>query len=277
MMGFMGITRPFHKDSVDDYQGVLVPLEQAIRHPAVMAEYERRRWEEEVRESDVSVASIPEAGMKRGDKASEVDTERGILAKIVTPVYSPNTIEGLRAEVVGDGGEESVYNLKSRVINKAIQDIDMGRYNWNLFILCGFGWFADNLWLQGIAMILPSLSAEFGISETEVRYTTCALFLGLCLGAFVWGIGSDIIGRRLAFNVTLALAGIFGIAAGAAPNWIGACGLFAALGVGVGGNLPVDGALYLEFLPEASGKLLTLLSIWWPVGQLVASLIGWAF
>lgn len=34
------------------------------------------------------------------------------------------------------------------MINKAIQDIGMGRYNWELFVLCGFGWFADNLWLQ---------------------------------------------------------------------------------------------------------------------------------
>ena len=33
--------------------------------------------------------------------------------------------------------------VKSKVINKAIQDIGMGRYNWELFVLCGFGWFAD--------------------------------------------------------------------------------------------------------------------------------------
>ena len=48
--------------------------------------------------------------------------------------------------------------------------------------------------------------------------------------------------------------------------------MYAALGFGVGGNLPVDGALFLEFLPFASGSLLTMLSVWWPVGQLIASL-----
>lgn len=32
---------------------------------------------------------------------------------------------------------------KAKVINLAIQDIGMGRYQWQLFILCGFGWFAD--------------------------------------------------------------------------------------------------------------------------------------
>jgi hypothetical protein len=32
---------------------------------------------------------------------------------------------------------------KSKIVNYAIQDIGLGRYNWQLFVLCGFGWFAD--------------------------------------------------------------------------------------------------------------------------------------
>ena len=123
-----------------------------------------------------------------------------------------------------------------------------------------------------MALTLPSLSPEFGISVERARYTTCSLFIGLCIGASFWGIASDVIGRRPAFNCTLLIAGIFGLAVGGAPNWIGVCGMFAALGCGVGGNLPVDGALFLEFLPHASGNLLTMLSVFWPVGQLLASL-----
>lgn len=121
-------------------------------------------------------------------------------------------------------------------------------------------------------MTLPSLTLEFGPSSTHVRYTTCALFVGLCIGSSFWGIASDVIGRRPAFNATLLLAGVFGLATGGGSSWIGVCGLYASLGVGIGGNLPVDGALFLEFLPFASGGLLTLLSVWWPVGQLIASL-----
>ena len=55
------------------------------------------------------------------------------------------------------------------------------------------------------------------------------------------------------------------------------CALYSCLGLGVGGNLPVDGTLFLEFLPNASGNMLTLLSVWWPVGQLISSLLAWAF
>jgi MFS family permease len=83
-----------------------------------------------------------------------------------------------------------------------------------------------------------------------------ALFIGLCIGASFWGIASDVIGRRLAFNFTLCIAGVFGLVAAAGPNWTGVCALYACIGLGVGGNLPVDGALFLEFLPFASGNLL---------------------
>jgi MFS family permease len=103
------------------------------------------------------------------------------------------------------------------------------------------------------------------------------LFVGLCLGSFFWGIGSDIMGRRIAFNVTLLITSVFGTASAWASSWSGVCLMYAALGFGVGGNLPVDGALFLEFLPDASSSLLTLLSVWWPIGQLCSSLFAWFF
>lgn len=124
---------------------------------------------------------------------------------------------------------------------------------------------------------MPQLTAEFGVDSNRVRYTTLALFLGLCLGAAFWGIAADVFGRRISFNFTLLIAAIFGIASGGGPTWVGVCALYACLGFGVGGSLPVDGALFLEFLPFASGNLLTLLSVWWPVGQLVSSLLAWVF
>lgn len=126
-------------------------------------------------------------------------------------------------------------------------------------------------------MILDPVAQEFNVDSTWVRFTTCSLFLGLCLGASLWGLAADIIGRRIVFNTTLFLCGVFGVALGGAPTWIGLCGLSASLGLGVGGNLPVDGVLFLEYIPAASASLLALLSAWWPFGQLVGSLVGWAF
>ncbi|MCJ1266623.1 hypothetical protein MMC22_006508 [Lobaria immixta] len=244
---------PFKKHDVKDFD-VHVDLANAERHPSVVTARDRN------------------AAISADGKLSTDIEVRGSHA------LSGYTVDTLRAEIdldVAASGHDSVYDRKSKIINKAIQDIGMGRYQKQLFVLCGFGWLADNLWLQGLALTLPSLTSEFGPSETQVRYTTCAAFLGLCIGASFWGIASDVIGRRIAFNATLFIAGVFGLAIGGGSTWIGTCGLFASLGVGIGGNLPVDGALFLEFLPMASGSMLTLLSVWWPLGQLLASLIAW--
>ncbi|KXX74004.1 Synaptic vesicle 2-related protein [Madurella mycetomatis] len=273
-------------DTVDDFPGVLIPLDEAHLH----SHSSRAIGSGSPRQSDDD-AFDDDGGVKDVD-----DEDTGMLEMSAVSEYS---IEGLRKEVRrgGRGKQWTAYEcegklfssfstvntnmrrtpVKSKLINKAIQDIGMGRYNWQLFVLCGFGWFADNLWMQGISLTLPSLSAEFGVSEKSVRYTTSALFVGLCLGSFFWGIGSDILGRRIAFNITLLLTSVFGTASAWASSWPGVCLMYAALGFGVGGNLPVDGALFLEFLPDASSSLLTLLSVWWPVGQLCSSLFAWYF
>ena len=83
--------------------------------------------------------------------------------------------------------------------------------------------------------------------------------------------------RRLAWNATLVVGGVFGIVAGASPNFESLCFFVSLIGFGVGGNLPVDGTLFIEFIPGKHQYLLTLLSIWWAVGQVVASLIAWVF
>jgi MFS family permease len=253
---------PFKKHSVDEFPDVHVPLEQSIPSGSIAPE----------RQSNSPAPS--EKGSKDDRSAHpESDASSGV-------VNHGMTLAALKAEIEADvaaSGTDTPYDRKSKVINRALGDMGMGRYQWQLFMLTGCGWLADNLWLQGVALTLPQLSVEFGLSETQVRYTTLALFLGLCIGASFWGTASDIIGRRVAFNFTLFLAGTFGLASGGGPNWIGTCALYACIGLGVGGNLPVDGALFLEFLPQSSGNLLTLLSVFWPVGNLIASLLAWAY
>jgi len=50
---------------------------------------------------------------------------------------------------------------------------------------------------------------------------------------------------RLSFNVTLLITGIFATTAGASPNYIFLCSFSALWSIGVGGNLPVDSAVFL--------------------------------
>ncbi|KAJ3757571.1 MFS general substrate transporter [Lentinula raphanica] len=168
-----------------------------------------------------------------------------------------------------EDGVSAAYEAKSHLDFR----IGFGRYQLQLFILTGLGWAADNIWLQGVAIILPQIQSE--LNPVRVEFTTLSLYVGLILGATTWGILADLIGRRLSFNITLFIAGVFGVAAGGANNFVTLASLIACVGFGVGGNLPVDGAIFLEFIPKSHQWLLTLLSAWWALGQLFASLVAW--
>jgi len=68
---------------------------------------------------------------------------------------------------------------------------------------------------------------------------------------------------------------MWGMIAASSPNFV-AIGCFCAFwSFGVGGNLPVDSAVFLEFLPGTHQYLLTILSIDWAVAQVITTLIAW--
>lgn len=183
-----------------------------------------------------------------------------------------SSITGPAIDLYEDGYNDPVYQAKARILNRAIQDIGMGRYQWYLFVVTGFGWFADSVWPLLSGLILAPVVNEFHFNGPLL---SLASNIGLLVGAVFWGLGCDIWGRRWSFNVTLFMAGIFGLASGGSPNFVALASLIAMVGVGVGGNLPVDSAVFLDFVPGSHQYLLTILSIWWCLGQLLSSLIAW--
>ncbi|KAH9916407.1 MFS general substrate transporter [Epithele typhae] len=197
----------------------------------------------------------------------DVETKGG--KDMETPVPSAYSST---ADLFETGTVDPVYQAKARILNATMQEMGMGKYQWWLFAIAGFGWFADSVWPLLSGLILSPVLSEFQFSSP---FLSLAQNVGLLVGAIFWGLGCDIWGRRWSFNITLFLAGVFGLAAGGAPNFIALASLLAVVGLGVGGNLPVDSAVFLDFVPGSHQYLLTILSIWWSVGQLVVDLIAW--
>ncbi|OAX35732.1 MFS general substrate transporter [Rhizopogon vinicolor AM-OR11-026] len=184
-------------------------------------------------------------------------------------------IDNLQAEtqdIFTDDSLDPVYQAKARILNNALQEIGMGKYQWFLFVVAGFGWLSDNLWPIVTGLILDPVVNEFNVLGPWLKL---AQNIGLLVGAAFWGVSSDVWGRKWAFNITLGMTGLFAIAAGGSMNYVALCSLAAVWSVGVGGNLPVDSAVFLEFIPASHQYLLTVLSIWWALGQLLGSLVAW--
>ncbi|KAF9928627.1 hypothetical protein FBU30_002253 [Linnemannia zychae] len=160
---------------------------------------------------------------------------------------------------------------QTQVLDELMDDIGMGKFQKQLLVLCGFGWFADNC----IALILPRVQAHFEIKDQYIGILSSSMFVGMMFGAMFWGMLSDIYGRKQAFNFTLIVTTVFGIAASFSNSYWLLCLLILGLGFGVGGNMPVDGALFLEFTPKKNQYLLTFLSIFFSFGAVAASIMGY--
>jgi hypothetical protein len=114
------LLNPFRSRDPPTHPDVVIPL-RSVRHP-----------------NRDALGSGTEA-----DETTE-DREDGDFEPLLQSDGSD--IERLRYEIEKDLsslGADSAYDRKSKVINKAIQDIGMGRYQWELFMLCGMGWLAD--------------------------------------------------------------------------------------------------------------------------------------
>jgi hypothetical protein len=72
-------------------------------------------------------------------------------------------------------------------LERTIDAIGMGRYQYAVLVLSGLGWAADNMWLQGIAIVLPRVQDEWKISDRWIGLVSSCTFAGMMVGALAWG------------------------------------------------------------------------------------------
>lgn len=61
----------------------------------------------------------------------------------------------------------SLYEKKCILINRELDSYGMGRYQWCIWALCGFGYFIDLLWAQAFGLVLGPVQQEFGFGGTR--------------------------------------------------------------------------------------------------------------
>ncbi|KAI7016478.1 MFS general substrate transporter [Hortaea werneckii] len=171
----------------------------------------------------------------------------------------------------------TLYEKKCVLINHEIDSNGMGKYQWYIWFLCGFGYLLDLLWAQAFGLVLSPLEQELGFPPDQSGNISVAFSSGLTAGAFVWGALVDIIGRRWAFNFTCLFAGAFGLALGGCNSYTAFLVVTAFNGFGVGGNIPIDTTICLEFIPQSKRFLLALLSIFQPLGVTITVAIAYGF
>ncbi|GAA5970235.1 hypothetical protein JCM11641_001630 [Rhodosporidiobolus odoratus] len=170
----------------------------------------------------------------------------------------------------------SLYEKKSVLINREMDIMNQSSF-WGLgrYQLCGFGYFLDLCWAQIFGLVSGQIQQELGVPNSRIGDTSTCFSAGMTVGAFFWGLAVDIIGRRWAFNCSCLIASVFGLLYAAPSNFAALCFFAFMIGIGVGGNIPIDALITLEFLPTNRRFLLCALSTFQPLGVVAASLISW--
>ncbi|KQW57731.1 MULTISPECIES: MFS transporter [unclassified Ensifer] len=165
--------------------------------------------------------------------------------------------------------------MQSVSIEQGIEAAGVGLFQRRLFVIFGLVWAADAMQVLAIGFSAPSIAATFGVTIPQALQSGTFFFLGMLVGAFVFGRLADRIGRRPVLFIAIIIDAIFGIASAFAPDltW-----LFVArflTGLGVGGTLPVDYAMMAEFLPaNRRGRWLVLLEGFWAIGTVALAILA---
>ncbi len=72
----------------------------------------------------------------------------------------PEASDGIGLEMEG----LTLYEKKSLLVNQELDAMGMGKYQWYIFILCGFGYMLDLLWAQAFGLVASPLQQELGFS-----------------------------------------------------------------------------------------------------------------
>ncbi|KAJ0421355.1 major facilitator superfamily domain-containing protein [Aspergillus carlsbadensis] len=208
------------------------------------------------------------------------DVEKAAPAKAATAATQHKSLYGSAIDTsCSKTGCGAIFEGKVQLLNQALLDLGMGRYQWFLFLMTGVGWFLDSFWITSFTIITPSAENEamFFYTSNKPTYLPLALFVGLTTGAAAWPWISDTLGRKWIFTSTVVLMGMGGLVGAGMPSFTGLCVVGCVVGIAVGGNQAVSGMILVESLPASHQFLLAVQGAFWGLGEVVAYAIGWAF
>ncbi|RZI60869.1 MAG: MFS transporter, partial [Zymomonas sp.] len=167
--------------------------------------------------------------------------------------------------------------MASISVENGIRGAGVGRFQQRLFLIFGLVWAADAMQVLAIGFSAPSIARSFGVTIPQALQTGTLFFVGMLVGAFVFGRLADRIGRRPVLMIAILIDAVFGLASAFAPDLGWLLALRFLTGIGVGATLPVDYTMLAEFLPaDRRGRWLVLLESFWALGTVLLAVLALA-
>jgi putative MFS transporter len=140
--------------------------------------------------------------------------------------------------------------------------------------IAGMAWLFDAMDVGMLSFIIAALQKEWNLNSEQMGWIGSVNSIGMAVGALVFGIWADRIGRKNVLIITLLLFSL-GSGLSALSTSLSIFLVFRFLiGMGLGGELPVASTLVSESVPASRrGRVVVLLESFLAAGWLVAALI----
>jgi putative MFS transporter len=163
----------------------------------------------------------------------------------------------------------------SDAIVARLERLPFSRVHGRIMAVLGFGTFFDSYDTLAIASALTVIFATLHIDLVSTGLLIGLAYVGQLIGAILFGVLSELYGRKAAYVGSLLTMGVFSL--GSALAWdFQSLLLFRVLaGIGLGGEVPVAGAMMTEFVQgRRRGRHFFVYQTLYSWGNLLTPLIG---
>jgi MFS transporter, SHS family, lactate transporter len=144
----------------------------------------------------------------------------------------------------------------------------------NAFLAAFLGWTMDAFDYFLVVLVYADIARDFGTSLTKMAFLTTVTLLMRPVGAFLFGLWTDHVGRRIPLMVDVCLYSTVGFLCAFAPSYTALMVLRLLYGIGMGGEWGLGAALAMEKIPpERRGFFSGVLQEGYSLGYLLASLV----
>ncbi|HWL87563.1 MAG TPA: MFS transporter [Polyangiaceae bacterium] len=143
----------------------------------------------------------------------------------------------------------------------------------NAFVAALLGWTMDAFDYFLVVLVYADIGKEFGVGLPTMAFLTTVTLAMRPVGAFLFGLWADRVGRRLPLMVDVIFYSVVGFLCAFAPNYTVLLLLRLLYGIGMGGEWGLGAALAMEKIPASRrGFFSGVLQQGYSMGYLLATL-----
>lgn len=143
----------------------------------------------------------------------------------------------------------------------------------NSFVAAQLGWTMDAFDYFIVVFVYGKIAEDFDMSKAQVAFLTTATLIMRPVGALLFGLWADKVGRRIPLMADVLMYSVVGFLCAFAPNFTVLLVLRMIYGIGMGGEWGLGAALAMEKVPgRRRGFFSGLLQAGYSCGYLLAAI-----